>query len=83
MAKSEPMNIQKEKLELISWIVESTDKSLIQHLQKLRTMDTKSADWDAVLKADQLENIYQKLMLIEEDIKARKDIADKLYEGYL
>lgn len=77
------MNIQKEKLELISWIVESTDKSLIQHLQKLRTMDTKSADWDAVLKADQLENIYQKLMLIEEDIKARKDIADKLYEGYL
>lgn len=77
------MNIQKEKLELIRWIIESTDKSLIQHLQKLRTMDTKSADWDAVLKADQLENIYQKLMLIEEDIKARKDIADKLYEGYL
>jgi len=77
------MNIQKEKLELISWIIASTDKSLIQHLQKLRAMDVKSADWDAVLQADQLENIYQKLMLIEEDSKARKDIADKLYEGYL
>lgn len=77
------MNIQKEKLELISWIVESNDKSLIQHLQKLRAMDTKSADWDAVLQADQLEIIYQKLMLIEVDSKARKDIGDKLYEGYL
>jgi len=77
------MNIQKEKLELISWIIDSTDKSLIQHLQKLRAMDAKSADWDAILQADQLENIYQKLMLIEEDSKARKDIADKLYEGYL
>ncbi len=77
------MNIQKEKLELISWIIESTDKSLIQHLLKLKTMDTKSADWEAVLQTDQLEIIYQKLMKLEKDSKVRKDIGDKLYEGYL
>ncbi len=77
------MNIQKEKLELISWIIESTDKNLIQHLLKLKTMDTKSADWESVLQADQLEVIYQKLMKLEKDSKVRQDIGDKLYEGYL
>ena len=77
------MNTAEQKLELLQWIVNAEDEELLRYLCRIRTVHEQAADWANLLKADELETVYNKLMSLEHDTEKRKNIADKLYEGYL
>jgi len=77
------MNTAEQKLELLQWIVNAEDEDLLRYLCRIRTVHHQASDWAKLLKADELETVYNKLMELEHDNEMRKNIADKLYEGYL
>jgi len=82
-SKVNVMNTAEQKLELLQWIVNAADEDLLRYLCRIRTVHEQAADWATLLKADELETVYNKLMAIEYDTEKQKNIADKLYEGYL
>ncbi len=77
------MNIQTEKLDLIQWISNLNDKSIIEKLRDIKNSYTHSKDWWAELKEEELESIKRGLKDMDEGKVHSHDTARKLYGKYL
>jgi len=80
--KTNDLNLEKEKLEIIKWVTELQDDSAIEKLRMLRNNPKKTDWWDEV--SDEEKNAVDKGL---EDIKAGRvkphKEAKKLYEKWL
>ncbi|MBG0781879.1 MAG: hypothetical protein H0S84_06400 [Bacteroidales bacterium] len=63
------MKIVWQKLELLQWIVKAENEVLLRYLFKLRMMHEQATDWASLLKAGELETVYNKLIAVEHDSK--------------
>jgi hypothetical protein len=77
------MNIQTEKLNLIEWISQLNDTSVIKKLKGIREDYSKSTDWWETLKKEELESINRGLKDFEEGRVHSHETARKIYEKYL
>ncbi|MDD4374793.1 MAG: hypothetical protein PHG67_12820 [Bacteroidales bacterium] len=77
------MNIAEQKLNLLQWILNTEEEDLLRYLFRIKSVHQQAADWVDLLKADELETVYNKLIALEHDNEKRKNIADNLYETYL
>ena len=77
------MNIQTEKLDLIQWISNLNDKSIIEKLRDIKNSYTHSKDWWGELKEEELESIKRGLKDLDEGKVHSHDTARKLYGKYL
>lgn len=77
------MNIQTEKLDLIEWISKLNDTSIIDKIIKIKEDYSKSKDWWAALKKEEIESINRGLKDFEEGKIHSQDSAHSIYEKYL
>lgn len=77
------MNIQAEKLELIEWISEINDLSIIKKLQMLHVEYSKTSDWWDEISIEEKESIQRGLKDIEEGRVHSHETAKSIYEKYL
>ncbi len=77
------MNIQTEKLNLIEWISQLNDTSVIKKLKGIREDYSKSRDWWETLKKEELESINRGQKDFEEGRVHSHETARKIYEKYL
>ncbi|MEL7220120.1 MAG: hypothetical protein AAGJ93_02310 [Bacteroidota bacterium] len=74
------MNIQSEKLELISWLIQLQDMSLLEELQAFR----KKAEQEAAIQPMTVEELVARSRASDEDIAAgRVYDADEVFNELL
>ena len=77
------MNIHTEKLDLIQWISDLNDSSVLNKLREIKNNYTHSKDWGANLKKEELESINRGLKDLEEGRVHSHDTARDIYGKYL
>ncbi|HKL33300.1 MAG TPA: hypothetical protein VJ919_12240 [Tangfeifania sp.] len=77
------MNIHAEKLDLIQWISDLNDTSVINKLCEIKNSYTQSKDWRAQLKEDEMESINRGLKDLEEGRVHSHNTARDIYGKYL
>lgn len=77
------MSIQTEKLDLIEWISRLNDSSVIGKLRSIKENYTKSKDWHADLKNQELVSINRGLKDIEEGRMNPHASAKQIYGKHL
>ncbi len=77
------MNIQAKKLDLIEWISQLNDTSIIDTLKTIKEDYAKSKDWSHALKKEEIDSINRGLKDFEEGRIHSQDNARKIYEKYL
>ncbi len=77
------MNIHTEKLDLIQWISNLNDASVINKLREIKNNYTHPKDWSANLKKEELESINNGLKDLEEGRIHSHDTARNIYGKYL
>ena len=77
------MNIHTEKLDLIQWISDLNDTSVLNKLREIKNNYTQSKDWGTSLKEEELESINRGLKDLEEGRIHSHDTARDIYGKYL
>ncbi len=77
------MNIQTEKLDLIQWISNLNDASVINKLREIKNSYAQSKNWGAHLKEEELESINRGLKDLEEGRVHSHNMARDIYGKYL
>ena len=77
------MNIHTEKLDLIQWISDLNDTSVLNKLREIKNNYTQSKDWGTSLKKEELESINRGLKDLEEGRIHSHDTARDIYGKYL
>jgi hypothetical protein len=77
------MDIQIEKLNLIKWISNLSDSSVINQLKEIQKDYIKTKDWASTLKNEELESINRGLDDIKNNRIHPHEEVRKIYEKYL
>lgn len=77
------MDIQMEKLNLIKWISNLSDSSVIDQLKKVQKDYLKTKDWATTLKDEEIESINRGLDDIANNRVHPHEEVKKIYEKYL
>ena len=77
------MNIQSEKLDLISWISTLENPDVIEQLQVLKENYSTNIDWFSELSNPEMESIDRGLQDIENGRLNDHEKAKKVYGKYL
>jgi predicted transcriptional regulator len=77
------MNIHIEKLNLIEWISNLNDTSIIEKIKKIRMNYIQSKDWGDTLTKEEIESIEEGLKDLEEGRVHSHETAKTIYGKYL
>ena len=77
------MDLTTKKLQLIEWLINLNDKSLIDYLSTIKDSGTAETDWWDELSEDQLESIQRGIKDIEDGRIHSHQSVMKKYELYL
>lgn len=83
MTKNPSSDFEKEKLEIIKWIVSLQDETAIEKIKILKSKSSKSADWWDEISEEEKASIEKGLSDIKSGrVKSQKD-ALKIYGKWL
>ena len=77
------MDLTTQKLELIEWLIQLKDKSLIDYLNTIKDSISSDTDWWDELTDDQKASIERGMKDIEEGRFHTHESVKKKYERYL
>jgi hypothetical protein len=77
------MNIHAQKLDLIGWISNLDNISILKRLYQIKVDYSKSQDWEKSLKKEEIESIKRGLKDISEGKVYSHETALEVYGKYL